>query len=87
MNEKQKKVIAIAIAAAIVPLGYILSPADLIPDLIPGLGLIDDIIVLMFGGGTMAYATHLYRQHGTNPYLQDNQDGYEPMSKEQLDDL
>ena len=48
------------IAALILPgFGYLLSPFDLIPDLVPIAGMIDDVIVLLV---VFVWVSQLYRQ-------------------------
>jgi len=43
---KHKKTPLIAKILAIIAVGYVLSPIDLIPDFIPVLGLLDDVIIV-----------------------------------------
>ena len=43
---KHKKTPLLAKIIAVIAVGYVLSPIDLIPDFIPVLGLLDDIIIV-----------------------------------------
>ncbi len=42
-------------------LGYLISPIDVIPDYIPGIGLADDAAVL--AGAIFTIATHIKKEH------------------------
>ena len=42
-------------------LGYFISPVDLIPDVIPVIGFVDDVAVL--GAAALAVATHIEPEH------------------------
>ena len=41
-------------------LGYLLSPFDVIPDILPIVGMIDDVMVLLI---VFVWISHLYRRH------------------------
>ena len=43
---KHKKTPLLAKIVAVIAVGYVLSPIDLIPDFIPVLGLLDDVIIV-----------------------------------------
>jgi len=53
-KEAISKMVSLTIPIAITVLGvlYIVSPVDLLPDFIPGVGWLDDLLVLMFIGFT-----------------------------------
>lgn len=45
-NREYREIPYYSIAAAVAALAYVLSPVDLIPDFLPGVGLIDDAAVV-----------------------------------------
>lgn len=47
MNDKAKAVVAVVLT-----LIYIVSPIDFVPDFLPGIGQLDDLAALLFGGWT-----------------------------------
>jgi uncharacterized membrane protein YkvA (DUF1232 family) len=51
------------IAAAVV--AYVASPIDLIPDFIPGLGHVDDLLVALIGGALLLRSVprHVVEEH------------------------
>lgn len=47
---------------------YFLSPVDLVPDFIPGFGMVDDAVVVALALRSLNDALNLYRKHlGRNP--------------------
>ena len=44
MNNKAKAALVIALSVV-----YLLSPIDLVPDFLPGVGQLDDLAALLFG--------------------------------------
>jgi uncharacterized membrane protein YkvA (DUF1232 family) len=46
MSNKGKAVMVIVLT-----LVYLVSPVDFVPDFIPGVGQLDDLLALFFGGG------------------------------------
>ncbi|MBS0263429.1 MAG: DUF1232 domain-containing protein [Planctomycetes bacterium] len=45
MNNKAKAALVIVLTVV-----YLLSPIDLVPDFLPGVGQLDDLAALLFGG-------------------------------------
>lgn len=45
-NREYREIPTYSIAAAVAALAYVLSPIDLIPDFLPGVGLVDDAAVV-----------------------------------------
>lgn len=54
---------------------YTVLPVDLIPDLMPLVGWLDDLILLAISVGLTGGAVHLVHRHSSNPLLDDLEDG------------
>ncbi len=88
-----------AAGVVILQLLYLLLPTDLVPDLIPVVGWIDDFFVLMGGICAVAVGSYLIRARGAALDAQrgaalDGSDGsslgdewYEPLSPEEIRSL
>jgi uncharacterized membrane protein YkvA (DUF1232 family) len=50
---------------AVLAVGYLVSPIDLVPDVIPGVGLLDDLLVvpLLFGVARWLIPSELLAEH------------------------
>lgn len=80
--------IGFAVGAVLLQLLYLVVPVDLVPDLIPVVGWIDDVVVLMAGICATAVGSYLVRQRGARALEAPGQgaleDAYEPLSPEEI---
>lgn len=57
-----KAVDKLAVATAVLALVYLVSPLDFIPEVIPGIGVVDDIAILSFAVGLCAKEIKRYME-------------------------
>ena len=65
-KREYKAVDKLAVATAVLAIVYLVSPVDLIPDVIPGIGAVDDIAILSFAAGLCAKELERYDEFKNN---------------------
>ena len=70
-EEKNKALVLLTMAAWVVQVVYTLSPIDLIPDFIPFIGLLDDLVGLAGVVSMTGYVIHMLRNGGAKTLLGD----------------
>ena len=61
-----------AVAAAVLAIVYLVSPIDSVPDIIPGVGMVDDVAILSFAAGICAKEIKRYMEFKANQELNDS---------------